>query len=135
MKYRCGAKDKTHHKDYFGRGIRVCEEWKTFMPFYEWAISHGYKDDLTLDRIDLNGNYAPDNCRWADLTTQNNNTRSNKFLTFRGETLTVSQWSKRLGMSRTAIYKRLGEYGWSVERTLSTPIRKKAKHIEKDRAV
>lgn len=129
MKYRCSGKDKTHHKEYSDRGIKVCAEWQEFMPFYKWAIKNGYRDDLTIDRIDFNGDYEPSNCRWADLKTQNNNTRWNKFLEYNGERLTVSQWAEKLKLSRTAVYKRLSEYGWSVEKTLTTPIRKKAKYI------
>ena len=80
MKARCETPSARNYKNYGGRGISVCEEWKEFIPFYEWAIANGYNDKAeygkcTIDRIDVNGNYEPSNCRWVDMKTQNNNKR------------------------------------------------------------
>ena len=82
------------YKDYGGRGITVCDEWKhDFKNFYNWAMDNGYKEGLTIDRIDVNGNYTPDNCRWATLKQQGNNKRNTVYLTYEGKTRSLSEWA------------------------------------------
>lgn len=104
---------------YGGRGIKVCTEWRENpQSFYDWAISNGYSDDLSIDRIDVNGDYCPENCRWATAKEQGNNRSNNRVLTFKGKTQTVSQWAKELKISESTIRTRLWR-GWSVEKTLS----------------
>ena len=125
MKCRCYKINAPDYARYGGRGITVCDEWlKDFESFRSWALSNGYNENLTIDRINVNGNYCPSNCRWADAITQHNNTRSNHFLTFRGETLTISQWSARYGINKNTLWSRIGKYGWSVERALTEEVKK-----------
>jgi hypothetical protein len=126
-KSRCSDPNSLPFKDYGGRGITVCEEWKNdFKAFYDWAMANGYKEGLTLDRIDNNQGYSPDNCRWATVKEQSNNRRSNTFLVFCGERKTISQWADDTGISRETLYKRLAN-GWDIEETLTTPTRKYTK--------
>ena len=109
------------YKDYGGRGISICNEWKdNFTAFRDWAYSNGYQDDLMIDRINNDDSYSPCNCRWVDRLTQNNNTRKNVFLTFSGKKLTVSQWARELGVNVSLLRCRL-KRGWTVEDTLSVP--------------
>ena len=126
MNDRCYNENHKSYKDYGGRGIRVCEEWKYesgFINFYNWAVKNGYADDLSIDRIDVNGNYEPGNCRWATRIEQANNRRNNHFLTCNGETKTITEWERVTGISTQTIYKRLNR-GWSEERALTEPVKK-----------
>lgn len=101
----------------------MCDEWKdNYLSFKEWALNNGYAENLTIDRIDVNGNYEPSNCRWATIKEQANNRRSNTLLKFHGETKTISQWADTIGIPQKTIKGRLS-HGWDVERTLTTPIR------------
>ncbi|MGN0768695.1 MAG: hypothetical protein ACI4M8_04975, partial [Christensenellales bacterium] len=99
-------------------------EWRNdFQAFYDWAMSHGYADDLTIDRIDVNGNYEPTNCRWVDMKEQANNQRSNHLITYNGATKTVTEWADVLDIKRDTLYARLFVYKWSVEKSLSLPVK------------
>lgn len=112
MKERCYNNNATNYKHYGGRGIRICNNWlDNFMDFYDWSILHGYNDNLSIDRINVNGNYEPNNCRWVDATTQANNTRRNVYLTCNGKTQSISQWSRELGISASTLYYRHNK-GW-----------------------
>lgn len=121
MKGRCNNRSGNNYKYYKERGITYCEEWEEFENFYNWAINNGYSDDLTLDRIDVNGNYCPKNCRWVDRIAQANNTRRNKVIEYNGENRTLAEWSKITGISYSAISGRL-KRGWSVEDSLSKKV-------------
>lgn len=123
MKNRCFCKTSDHYKDYGLRGITVCEEWKQdFMCFYNWAYKNGYKEkakkgECTLDRIDNNGNYEPNNCRWVNHKTQSNNKRNNHFLEYENTKMTIRQWSEFLNISEYVIFQRL-KRGLSLEKVL-----------------
>lgn len=122
MKYRCNNKNfKSYHR-YGGRGIKVCQEWeKAFDNFKEWALANGYLDDLTIDRIDTNGNYEPSNCKWSTKTEQANNRNTNIFLTFNGEMHTISEWSRLTGINKKTISERL-KRNWKIEKILKTEV-------------
>ena len=90
---------------YGGRGIKVCDRWREFINFYE-DMKDTYKDDLTLDRINTNGNYEPNNCRWVSMLEQANNTRTNNLITYKGKTLSISQWAVKTGIGWTTIDRR-----------------------------
>lgn len=125
MKYRCDNKNYTSYKDYGGRGIKVCNEWKNFkngfINFHDWAMENGYKEDLSIDRINVNGNYEPSNCRWATDKQQGRNKRSRRDITYKGETKCVSEWAEITGINYSVVLRRL-QYGWSVEKALTTPV-------------
>ena len=97
MKQRCYNKNKDNYKWYGGRGISVCDEWlNNFMSFYDWAINNGYKDGLKIDRIDVNKNYCPENCRFITQKEQCRNTRKNKYITYKGIKKCYSEWEEIL---------------------------------------
>lgn len=96
MKTRCYSPTSPIYKHYGGRGITICDEWQKFQPFYKWAMANGYSDKLSIDRIDVNGNYEPSNCRWATSEEQHNNTRRNVMLTCNGETLSLTNGHTKL---------------------------------------
>lgn len=116
--------------DYGGRGITVCDEWtgsQGFEHFYEWAIKNGYENCLTLDRIDVNGNYSPENCRWITNKEQQNNKRDNVYITINNETLTMKQWSEKVGIPYNTVKQRIYK-GWSYEEAIFTPVDKRFSH-------
>ena len=128
MKARCFNKNEPRYKWYGERGIIVCDEWKNdYLAFKEWALNNGYNDKLTIDRIDNNKGYTPENCRWVDMKTQQNNRRNNHYITFRSETHTIMQWSEITGISYGTILNRI-KLGWTTERVLTEPIHEKCRN-------
>ena len=109
MLSRCYNPKTPKFKNHGGRGIKVCDEWlgeNGFINFVNWAMSNGYDEELTLDRIDNDGDYSPDNCRWADEETQHKNRRITLYIEYNGEKKTVQEWSKELGITKNTIYGR-----------------------------
>jgi hypothetical protein len=101
----------------------VCEEWGDFAAFRDWAVANGYRDDLTLDRVDNDGDYCPKNCRWATREEQNNNTSRNRFVSYNGELHTVAEWSRIVGVPYHTLLYRIIRHNWSVEKALTTPVK------------
>lgn len=130
MKARCYSKNMKEFEIYGGRGIKVCNEWldkeNGFMNFYTWATANGYKDNLTLDRINNDGNYEPNNCRWLTMKEQAYNRRNNHYITYNNKTHTITDWGRYYNINTGTIYSRL-QSGWSIEKALTTPVRKRRK--------
>ncbi len=116
MKQRCNNPNCRGYQWYGARGVRVCEEWQDIENFYRWAINNGYREGLTLDRIDTTGDYEPKNCRWITMSEQQSNRSSNHLIEYHSERHTLTEWSKILGMPRTTLSNRLNTLGWSVEK-------------------
>lgn len=129
MKSRCYNPNNKKYPRYGARGITVCEEWKnTFLSFYDWAMNNGYSDNLSIDRIDVNGNYEPSNCRWVTNKVQANNKTTNKFVVYKGETKTVAEWADILNFDYYLVVRRI-RLGWDVEKAFTTPSRSKPKKL------
>lgn len=123
MKGRCLNKRNDKFRHYGGRGISVAPEWlQDYESFRDWALANGYRDDLTLDRIDVNGNYEPSNCRWVTMREQTRNTRFNT----KYKEKCISEWAEIVGIRPEAISHRL-QRGWSFEKAISTPLLRKSK--------
>jgi hypothetical protein len=115
MKRRCGSPLEKCFGNYGGRGVEVCKEWRTFKPFMEWALKNGYNDTLTIDRVDVNGNYEPNNCKWSTKKEQGRNKRNNFKIFYQGKTQPLSAWCEELNLDYIKTYMRLKRYNWSVE--------------------
>lgn len=125
MKSRCLNPNNKRHKFYFDKGITVCDEWKNdFMNFYNWAINNGYRDNLTIDRINNNGNYGPKNCRWATITEQNNNQSNNIRIKYNESEYTLSELSKIYNIKRATLYDRI-KRGWTIDEALNRKVAKR----------
>lgn len=137
MKQRCYNEKCKCYKYYGGKGVKICDEWlnservskednatKGYLAFKSWALANGYKDDLTIDRINYDGNYEPSNCRWVTMKNQCNNRSNNYLITYKGETKNLTLWCDELGLDYYRIRDRLQILHWSVEKSFETPIRK-----------
>ena len=124
MLSRCKYPSNIGYHQYGGRGIKVCDEWaNSFEAFYDWSMKNGYSEDLSIDRIDVNGNYEPSNCRWATRKTQMNNKTNSRYLTYNGETHTMAEWSDITGICYGTLKSRINYLHWNIEDALTKPIR------------
>ena len=120
MKGRC-ENPKNHAFEHYGaRGIAVCDEWKEYANFRDWAMLNGYRESLSIDRIDNDKGYSPDNCRWTTMKKQSNNRRSNHTISFNGETHTLEEWASIKGLKYGTLSSRINRYHWSIEKALTT---------------
>lgn len=122
LKRRCYNPKNKRYNRYGGRGIRVCEEWRNdFQSFYDWSMEHGYSENLSIDRIDVDGNYEPSNCRWITMKEQQRNTSRSRFVTANGQTKTVAEWSEITGIRQDVIKDRLNKLHWSEQDSVTIP--------------
>jgi hypothetical protein len=126
MRYRCEKEYASKYEYYGGRGIRVCQEWQDYSVFKEWALANGYNDNLTIDRINSDGNYEPSNCQWITRKEQANNTSQVNHFLYKGKSYTMAELSELTGISRITLDARLRK-GWPIEKIIETPHRTKAK--------
>ena len=122
MVERCENPNCKAYENYGARGIRVCDEWKNnFVSFYNWAMANGYRDDLTIERINVNGNYCPENCKFIPLSEQAKNKTNNVWITYNGETHYLAEWSRIIGLNAQTIRNRLKKYGYdNLDKVLIT---------------
>jgi hypothetical protein len=125
IKSRCFYPDDPDYPDYGGRGITVCRPWLDFAQFIA-AMGPRPSARHSIDRIDVNGNYEPSNCRWASPEQQANNKRTNRRISFEGKTMNLVQWAAQTGINADAIYARLDKLHWPVQKALTTPIQKQS---------
>lgn len=124
MKSRCYAKSNTAYHNYGGKGVKICDEWLNDVEeFVGWAMSNGYKEGLTIERIDSNGDYCPENCKWATRKEQANNVSTNINIEYNGRTQTLSQWAEEYDIKMNTLYHRYVISKWDIERALITPVR------------
>lgn len=124
MKARCYNKSDNHYSDYGKRGVKVYDEWlHNFQVFYDWAISHGYHKGLTIDRIDVNGDYEPSNCRWATPKQQARNRRSNRNYTINGEKHCLKEWCEILNLKYSTVLARINKLNWNIFQALELEVK------------
>jgi len=127
MRQRCNNTKNKHYERYGGRGIKICDEWDNdFMSFYNWSIENGYDEKLTIDRIDNDKGYYPENCRWADRSTQNRN-KDHKKYNINGVEKTFPQWCEFTGLKYNKVYQRIHTLGHSYEKAFELEERKESK--------
>lgn len=124
MRTRCNNPTDQHHKNYHDRGITICEEWNTFEPFLKWSLENGYADDLTIDRIDVNGNYEPSNCRWATTTEQAWNRTNTRYFTIFGKKYRIDEIAEKFNIKIVTFIARVERYGYTPEEAVTVPVKR-----------
>lgn len=121
IKSRCYNPNTNRHNVYFDRNIEMCEEWNSdFQCFYDWSMANGYTDELTIDRIDNDKGYSPDNCRWITNKENARNKRNNRYITYKGKTQCLSAWCEELGLNYKRVHAKIVYQGFDIERAFTT---------------
>lgn len=123
MRRRCRLATEPAYERYGGRGIRVCEDWSDFQKFYEWAMTNGYEENLTIERIDVDGNYEPSNCTWIPLGKQAWNKRDTIRVDIDGDVVPLKEACRRLNLPYKAVHLRITRYGMTLEEAFSKPFK------------
>lgn len=119
---RCENPNNNRFYTYGAKGIVVCDTWRRdFKAFYDWAMENGYEENLTIDRIDVNGNYEPSNCRWATAKEQANNKKNSRIIDYNGETKNVKEWATHFGFNYKYFHEKLADFDWKIEKVLELP--------------
>lgn len=129
MKRRCDCPSTERYKNYGGRGISYCSEWIKFEPFMDWAIKNGYKEKMSIERVDVNGNYCPENCKWIPLDDQRNNKTNSSKVEYKGKMITISELSNATEKPYMLLWLRIFRLKWSVEKAAETPVQAKERGI------
>lgn len=132
MIYRCEDKNDDAYKYYGERGIKICKEWREdYFAFKKWALNNGYNNELTIDRIDVNGDYKPENCRWVDYYVQANNKTNNHYITYNNRTQTLAEWCRELNLDYFRTKARLNTCGMTVEQAFELPKQRLRRKVNK----
>ena len=121
IKGRCSNPNLYAYKYYGGKGVKICDEWREWKNFKEWALNNGYQEDLTIDRIDVDGDYEPSNCRWATMQVQCNNRTHNHYITYDGRTQSLSDWCRELNLDYDRTKQRINACGMTPEQAFTLP--------------
>lgn len=124
MKRRCYNTNVKDYKNYGGRGIKVCDEWLNYVPFYNWAVSNGYKEGLTIDRIDNDKDYEPNNCRWISKVENTIKKRNNHKVIYQGREIFLSELAKEKSIREKTLYNRIFMQGFSVDEAIKLPVKR-----------
>lgn len=123
IKQRCNNINSPDYYRYGGRGITICEEWLKYEPFRDWAVNNGYSENLSIDRIDNNKGYNPENCRWITMFEQAGNRRNNHIISYNGEEKTIAEFAREYNIPYATLRARLCVYNWDIEKSLLTPVK------------
>lgn len=125
IKTRCYNSKCSDYKDYGLRGITVCDEWKNnFVEFFYWALKNGWEKGLTIERLNNDKGYSPDNCKWISMKEQSKNRRTNRQITYNGQTHTLAEWSRITGIARKTLEMRLDSKNFTTEEAFEKPVNK-----------